>query len=745
MYNCSNGQYMKSVYNSNDSIVVSLEYFDEGCKFIAGFANGLICIYDENDMEECSLLRSFDHFNRHGELISLKFCPRSLTVATAGGSSNCARLWDYNTGKCDAELLVGFNSQVLIVQVMILEPYAIVVTSDTNGNIILWGSRATRWQGIKICGFLNLTPVFAEYEHRSHQLAGFEENDAPLRMLPPHVAKSKATNSDGKQLEAFQPSLSRPRGLRSSFTLTDNNLFDSTVKQVSEQKLQKLIDDSEAKWGKVSSAFSLCWDPDSQLLFTGDDMGNLRCFDISDALQDVSVESMGQETSCHKIMGLCRHLHLNNQSAVPPYCENSLTDDFEIAASMFLLGRPGDAMSYLGVKFKWCVLGHHDRVITATCIPTFGLLTSAADRIVKMWSFDGTPLGQLLQSVPVGTRSRSWELTLDVDSIIQKENEELDEIIDSAKAVANDACKPNIYTMDFTGMQIGSESADFSRSMLRQRIEKSSQILGLDFPHQKSNESKSRDDATIGDASVSSSNKSLIEALKEIKSTDSAVDYDSKNKQLSYIQQKRKANKLLLISKAYAAKTGVELDLSNRDPNLFDTKSGDKFELDLDKLLISGSGHAYGAQDNGADINSIEQQSSLTVHSLQKPGGVKSKIMSSVADAQEKGSRTMSIVNSCKRFTSYGALDLAIKTNGKGSMSPAAVATIRARREKTIADLMYKDGIKAPSSLFSSATLILKQTENGCSSEKDSTTPSKLLSRRNSANQSLESVHSNES
>ncbi len=730
---------MKSVYNSNDSIVVSLEYFDEGCKFIAGYANGLICIYDENDMEECSLLRSFDHFNRHSELISLKFCPRSLTVATAGGSSNCARLWDYNTGKCDAELLVGFNSQVLIVQVMILEPYAIVVTSDTNGNIILWGSRATRWQGIRICGFLNLTPVYAEYEHRSHQLAGFEENDAPLRILPHHSAKSKAINSDGKPPEAFQPSLSRPRGLRSSFALTDDNLFDSTVKQVSEQKLQKLIDDSEAKWGKVSSAFSLCWDPESRLLFTGDDMGNVRCFDIADALQDVDVESMEQESSSHKIMGLCRHLHLNSQSAVPPYCENSLTDDFEIAASMYLLGRPGDAMSYLGVKFKWCVLGHHDRVITATCIPTFGLLTSAADRIVKMWTFDGVPLGQLLQSVPVGTRSRSWDLTLDVDSIIDKENEELDEIIESAKAVANDNDKPNIYNMDFTGMQIGSESADFSRSMLRQRIEKSSQILGLDFPHQKSN----RDDVTVSDASVSSSNKSLVEALKEIKSTDSAVDYDSKNKQLSYIQQKRKANKLLLISKAYAAKTGVELDISSKDPNLFDAKPSDKFELDLDKLLISGSGH--GAHGNAGDSNSIEQQSSLSVHSMQKSGGTRSKIMSSVADAQDKGSRTMTIVNSCKKFNSYEALDLAIKTNGKGVMSPAAVASIRARREKTIAELMHKDGIKAPSSIFSSATLVLKPSETGCLSEKDSTTPSKIMSRRNSANQSLESVHSNES
>lgn len=34
----------------------------------------------------------------------------------------------------------------------------------------------------------------------------------------------------------------------------------------------------------------------------------------------------------------------------------------------------------------------------------------------------------------------------------------------------------------FIGMQLGEQSADFSRSLLRQRIDKTSKLLGIDFP-----------------------------------------------------------------------------------------------------------------------------------------------------------------------------------------------------------------------------------------------------------------------
>ena len=96
--------------------------------------------------------------------------------------------------------------------------------------------------------------------------------------------------------------------------------------------------------------------------------------------------------------------------------------------------------------------------------------------------------------------------------------------------------------MDFSGLEPGAQSAEFSRSQLRQRIEKTSSILGINFPIDKL-----RGDgdglSTIGDDSstvsgistvVSSlfdkqgqtnpgSKKGISDALQEIKSTEPAL------------------------------------------------------------------------------------------------------------------------------------------------------------------------------------------------------------------------------
>jgi hypothetical protein len=120
-----------------------------------------------------------------------------------------------------------------------------------------------------------------------------------------------------------------------------------------------------------------------------------------------------------------------------------------------------------------------------------------------MWTFEGRPIGTLLQSVPSGFRNQSWGLLLNVESYVDQENEDLDEIIENVKKLAASDDKPDIKHMDFTGplqiysmclfifptspiepvgMQLGEQSADFSRSLLRQRIDKTSKLLGIEFP-----------------------------------------------------------------------------------------------------------------------------------------------------------------------------------------------------------------------------------------------------------------------
>ncbi|RYH05017.1 hypothetical protein EON65_45870, partial [archaeon] len=92
VYNYSSGAFMKSVHHANPSVVIALEYFNETKRFIAGYSNGLICLYDENVLEECHLIRTFESLNRHPEMLSLKFAAESRTVVTCGESSEVVRL-----------------------------------------------------------------------------------------------------------------------------------------------------------------------------------------------------------------------------------------------------------------------------------------------------------------------------------------------------------------------------------------------------------------------------------------------------------------------------------------------------------------------------------------------------------------------------------------------------------------------------------------------------------------------------
>lgn len=749
VYNVSNGQLMKTTHFDNESVVVAIQYFDEEKRFVAGYENGLTCIFDENDMEDCHLIRSFEHFNRHQELTTLKFDPHSRAVATAGGSSNVARLWSYDSGKCETELLLGINPSIIIVNLIILHPYPLVVTSDTTGNIIVWGSRGTRWQGLRISGFLNLTPSYAEYEKRIRK-PDEEEDMTPLRAFPPPIAQHSARRgmkrNDSDKGHQLPPT--RQRGLRNSFNpLSEALRVDPILKANSETTCRQTLKESEDKWGKVSAAQTMCWDNENTRLYTGDDMGNIRCFDLFDVFQDLRVDSLLEDTTRHRILGLCRGRMRNQQSALPPMFEENISDEFDAAGAHYLLGHPGNAMSYLGVQFIWSLLGHSDRIIQISLVPSFGLLTSGADRLVKMWNFDGKPIGTLLQSVPVGTKSRSWDLSFNIDRILQEENKNLDKIIESARAIAESPSKPDIDRMDFRGMQVGSESADFSKSELRQRIEKSAKILGLDFPQDSKhfhvnglhdNNGHKKDDATIGDQSLASSatgGKSLVEALKEIKSTDSAVDYELKTKQMTIIQQKRKAHKLLSISKEYEAKTGVKVKLKpekehHSSHHQLVEDDEEKSVAELDKLLTATSHFAKLAReqqekddniaDNGVTTggSSVMEEQSITEmnssisldntnpsptqtnyhqnHRNSTVGGkhasIKSKILDSIKDVQNRGPRTISMIQSCRKYTAYSALDEAMNASSKESaehrLTLEEMAELRANRERKHRELL---------------------------------------------------------
>jgi len=95
----------------NYGTVVGLAYVDESRRFIVAYQYGHVLVYDENTLEECTLLRAFERPSRYlrnnsGDddfqegFSKISFNPHDHTVATISSASNVAKLWNYNTGDC---------------------------------------------------------------------------------------------------------------------------------------------------------------------------------------------------------------------------------------------------------------------------------------------------------------------------------------------------------------------------------------------------------------------------------------------------------------------------------------------------------------------------------------------------------------------------------------------------------------------------------------------------------------------
>ena len=88
VFNCSNGQHMKGCNYHTHAAVIALQYYDEAKRFLAGFANGVVGIFDENEMEECVLVRCLDAKSQHPELRSMCLNQESKQILTVGGKSS---------------------------------------------------------------------------------------------------------------------------------------------------------------------------------------------------------------------------------------------------------------------------------------------------------------------------------------------------------------------------------------------------------------------------------------------------------------------------------------------------------------------------------------------------------------------------------------------------------------------------------------------------------------------------------
>lgn len=151
-----NGSHMKSfaypeVENrAHFSEVSRVCYCDEHMSVISASWDGCIDIHDESDSERGVLLRRMS--GGHAADITAICFSFNLSLLASAASDNSLQIWDYEFGRLEGTC-IGHVSGVLALQ--FLDPFPILMSSDSMGNICFWGMRPCRFKWKCIYRFRN--------------------------------------------------------------------------------------------------------------------------------------------------------------------------------------------------------------------------------------------------------------------------------------------------------------------------------------------------------------------------------------------------------------------------------------------------------------------------------------------------------------------------------------------------------------------------------------------------------------
>ncbi|EAR91938.2 WD domain, G-beta repeat protein (macronuclear) [Tetrahymena thermophila SB210] len=154
-YNMKNGEFLKKVNDVKEiedsefskkqshikkketNEVSQLIYINEEKLLIASYWDSTIRIYDESESEESVLIKVLSGAHKDSEIISLSYSAKQNLLAS-GSANGIVALWDFETGKLEG-ILKADESEVI--QIEFLDPYPVILTTNSAGVAYLWGSR----------------------------------------------------------------------------------------------------------------------------------------------------------------------------------------------------------------------------------------------------------------------------------------------------------------------------------------------------------------------------------------------------------------------------------------------------------------------------------------------------------------------------------------------------------------------------------------------------------------------------
>ena len=252
------------------------------------------------------------------KLLSMVYDGFSYGALTADTSRPVIKVWNASSGKNTGEIKVSEESE-RVCQILFLHPYPLLLAADTGGNCYIFGAPGYKHLSGRLTGWMNQTPALATVEPKQHQSLEFDR-DVPHRVVPQKIANRRASVKLTMRISnmlhgesPFEDDLLEYKDYLDESECEEDALEGD--KQTS--ALAQAISDaasSEMTWG-LASINSVCFDDPSFSIYTGDEKGCLRKFDLKDFFADIDYPAL-LENRKPQIRGTCRLMTRNQKSAL---------------------------------------------------------------------------------------------------------------------------------------------------------------------------------------------------------------------------------------------------------------------------------------------------------------------------------------------------------------------------------------------------------------------------------------------
>lgn len=390
--------------------------------------DGVITVYDENDQDDLIVMRQMN--NIHDMDVTCSAFSRELCLIATGSADFTLRLFDFQSLNILA-CLTGHTAE--IVDVCIIPEYALVVSIDCDGYMMIW-----RYSNYKY-KLLQVIPNFVhEYDTKKRQSTIVEsineennnenENNENNENHNSKISiKDKADSisvSSKDSASTFITALptqqsSQPQLLQPSISSTGT----SFVQQQSSSKIETF------PFAKVCAAFNS--EKNQFLIITGDEKGYIRVWNIAKLIESRRLRHLNEnDYTCNKASYTSRRRNFSTCKKSDalvyqtPYLFLDKEQIDEQQKEVEMVMRRFNPVQNLVTTFK-----AHNELITLLRYNeknnTF--ISGSYDLSVKVWNCEGQCLGVLNRSMEEADainrgdiKGEVWKFDVGYDAIVEK-------------------------------------------------------------------------------------------------------------------------------------------------------------------------------------------------------------------------------------------------------------------------------------------------------------------------------------